>query len=392
MIKKIWTYRKGKWALSIICFFGVMALFADFLANDKPIYCQYEGESYYPIFNEYGTNLGLVKPYTFLNRKSWQDLPLEKYFYPLIKFDATDIDRNSKAFASPGTIIPSFNFNKKYLLGSDALGRDLAAGIVQGSRKTLLIAFLAMLISCLIGFFLGIVAGYFGDDKVHLNVWVLLLFCVSLFVVWFQWSFDLWSFTVTVFWSFGLAIVALMLNKAFHKKQIMIPLDNIIMRVIEVFKSIPALFILLALLALIAQPTVLTVILIIGLLRWPTITRVMRAEIFKIKSKDFVTSARALGLTNYQIIRSHILPNAIPPLMTIIAFGFASTILLEATISFLGIGLGASDITWGSILSSARSNFSAWWIAVFPGMAIFLMVIACNYLGDTLNEINLSST
>lgn len=390
-LKKIWAYPKGKWALTILGFFFCMALFADFIANEKPIYCKYQGETFFPIFHNYGAQLGMLKPYAHLKRTSWQDLELDHSIYPPIKFKPESISSFSKKFSSPGTLVKAEYFSKRHWLGTDGIGRDVAAGLVYGSRITILIGFLAMLISCCIGFLFGVLSGFYGDDSLKINPWLALTLVLGMLFIFFQWVFGHLSFLVTVILAILFVALIILINQNLNSKKVNIPMDIIVMRMIEIFKSIPALFILLAVLALIAKPSLLSLVVIIGLLRWTTIARVLRAELFKLKAKDFVTSARALGMSNYQILRRHILPNALPSLLTIIAFGFAGVILIEATLSFLGIGLSAEQVTWGSLLSEARRNFSAWWLALFPGITIFLMVIACNYLGDTLNEINLSS-
>jgi len=390
-LRKIWRYRKGKLAIGILLFFLLVALLADFIANDKPIYCTYQGQSYFPILNEYAAHIGFSEQYTFLRNNAWNDIKLEKSVYPIIKFSSSSIDQNSSSLSSPGATFKSGVLLKQHWLGSDPIGRDVAAGLVHGSRKTILISFFVMLIACMVGFFMGILSGYYGDDTIKVNFWLLLCTMVSICFVWFQWWYVHWSFGFS-----GVVCVILiglmsMLNQRITGKQIRLPLDLIIMRLIEIFKSVPALFILLALLAIISKPSMISLIIIIGLLRWSTIARVLRAELLHLKEKKYITSAKALGASDTQIILRHLMPNAISPLLTIIAFGFAGTILIEATISFLGIGLAADEVTWGSILSDARNNFSAWWLAVFPGAAIFLMVIACNFLGDTLNEISIKS-
>jgi len=390
-IKKIWSYRKGKWGLGILFFFFMIACFADFIANEKPVYCQFEGQGYFPVIHGYGEYLGLVSHYDFLNNRSWQDLELDNTIFPIIKFSPSNIDKGSTSFSPPGTIIRSSYAHKKHWLGSDSIGRDVAAGIIQGTRKTFLIAFFAMFISCMIGMILGVLSGYFGDHYFKLNVWLVIVLAILLFLSWFQYIYGHWSFVSSVIVSMVVIAGGSLASSKLGGKKISIPLDLIVMRVIEVFKSVPALFILLALLAIIDRPSILSLIIIIGLLRWSTIARILRAELLALQEKKFIISARAIGATDTQIVWKHLLPNAIPSLLTIIAFGFAGTIMIEATISFLGIGLSAEEVTWGSILSEARNNFSAWWLAVFPGSAIFLMVIACNYIGDTLNELSLSS-
>jgi peptide/nickel transport system permease protein len=126
--------------------------------------------------------------------------------------------------------------------------------------------------------------------------------------------------------------------------------------------------------------------LIIGLTGWVGIARFTRNEFLKIRSLDYVTAALALGVSNRKIMFRHILPNALAPVMVSIVLGVAGAILLESSLSFLGIGVPADTVTWGSILNEARSNTFAWWLAVFPGFAIFITVLAYYLVGEGLRD------
>jgi peptide/nickel transport system permease protein len=159
------------------------------------------------------------------------------------------------------------------------------------------------------------------------------------------------------------------------------------MRFIEVFKTIPALILLLALIAIISKPSILTLILTLAFLLWPTVARFSRAEMLRIREEDYINSAKILGLSDIKIILTHALPNALGPIMVVIAFGISGAILLEATLSFLGLGLALDDVSWGSMLSEARQNFKAWWLALFPGIAIFFTVASFNIIGDRIQSI-----
>jgi peptide/nickel transport system permease protein len=125
---------------------------------------------------------------------------------------------------------------------------------------------------------------------------------------------------------------------------------------------------------------------IIGFLSVPGVARLTRAEFIRSRSLDYVQSARALGLRDFRIIFRHILPNAISPVFVYVAFGIASAIVAESSLSFLGIGVPADTVTWGSLLSYARDDYSAWWMAVFPGLAIFITVAMYNLIGEGLRE------
>jgi len=160
----------------------------------------------------------------------------------------------------------------------------------------------------------------------------------------------------------------------------------IIMRVIEIFKSIPEIFIVIVLVGLFRNPSVFSLVVIIAFIKWPSATRHIRGEVLKLKDEHFVMSAKALGLSRYKVFRDHILPLALSPAIVISAFGISSAVLLESTLSFLGLGLGADAVSWGTILSQARENVQYWWLAVFPGLAIYLVVLLFNSIGDTINK------
>ena len=145
--------------------------------------------------------------------------------------------------------------------------------------------------------------------------------------------------------------------------------------------------VLLALLAIIAKPSIQSLILILAFLIWPTVARFSRAEMLKIREEDYIHSGKVLGLSDLRIIFKHALPNALAPIMVVVAFGISGAILLEATLSFLGLGLAFDEVSWGSLLSEARKNFKAWWLALFPGIAIFLTIASFNIIGDRIQTI-----
>ena len=189
----------------------------------------------------------------------------------------------------------------------------------------------------------------------------------------------------------GVIVVFNLLAELFKKlpflaKKISIPIDILVMRLIEIFNSIPTLLLLLAVVAILKKPSIIYVMVIIGLIRWTGIARFIRAELLKIRQLEYIKSAEAMGFSKIRIIFRHAIPNALTPVLISIAFGIASAILLEASLSFLGIGVAAEEVTWGSLLSAARQNFSAWWLAIFPGLAIFVTVTIFNLIGEGLTD------
>ena len=209
--------------------------------------------------------------------------------------------------------------------GTDDLGRDLLARVVCATPISLAIGLVAATVSLGVGFAVGATAGWVGG------------------------------------------VVDLLLS-----------------RLIEVVLCFPVLFLLLALAAFL-PPSPMTLILAIGLTAWPGDARYARSEIMKIKDLDYARAARAAGASTPRILARHLLPNALPPLIVSAAFGIGWAILAEAALSFLGVGLPAPAISWGGILSSAPTYIQdAWWIALFPGLALFLTVSAYNLLAEGL--------
>ncbi len=207
--------------------------------------------------------------------------------------------------------------------GTDDLGRDLLARVIVATPISLAIGLTAAAVSLVVGFTVGGIAGYFG----------------------------------------GAADLALS-------------------RLVEVFLCFPVLFLLLALAAFL-PPSPATVILAIGLTTWPGDARYARAEVLKAKDLDYTRAARAAGASTGRILGRHLLPSVLPPLLVSAAFGVAWAILAEAALSFLGVGLPASTISWGGILATAPTYIDeAWWLALFPGLALFLTVGAYNLLAE----------
>lgn len=163
--------------------------------------------------------------------------------------------------------------------------------------------------------------------------------------------------------------------------------DFWITRLTEVLNSLPTLLFVMAILAILDQPNIYAVMVVIGLVRWTGISRLVRAELLRVRSLDYIEAARVLGYSSWRIFFRHALPNSLGPVWVTLAFGMAGAILVEASLSFLGIGLPVETVTWGSLMRQiSGSNIRPWWLAVFPGTAIFLTVASFNLLGEALSE------
>jgi peptide/nickel transport system permease protein len=310
--------RRALLSLCIVAFLAFLAVFADFLANEKPYVAEIGGKKYYPILVDYGAWLGLARWPEELRDVDFKRLDADAHVvFPPIPYSPRRVDLSEEAFAPPSA---------RHWLGTDEIGRDVAAGMLHGTRVSLTIGIVVVSIQLTIGIFLGGLAGYYG-------AWV----------------------------------------------------DVALSRLFELMLAIPTFFLILTV-AAVLPPSIYNVMIILGLTGWVGIARFIRSEFLRLRNLDFVTAARALGVSNRGVMFRHILPNALAPVLVSASFGVASAILAESGLSFLGVGVPADLVTWGSILAVSRSNTFAWWLAVFPGLAIFVTVTAYNLLGDGLRD------
>jgi peptide/nickel transport system permease protein len=214
----------------------------------------------------------------------------------------------------------------RHWLGTDELGRDVFARLLYGTGISLKVGLVATGISLIIGLFVGALAGYYGG----------------------------------------------------------IP-DILLSRLIEIVICFPFLFLILAVIAFL-PPSIYNIMLVIGITRWTDIARYARAEFVRLKAHEFTEAARALGVGDSKIIFRHILPNSLAPVLVTATFGIASAILIENSLTFLGLGVQPPTPSWGGLLSSAREQDFAWWLTIFPGLAIFVTVTAYNLLGEGLRD------
>lgn len=221
-------------------------------------------------------------------------------------------------------------------MGTDALGRDLLTRVLYGGRVSLTVGFLVVAISLAIGVPIGALAGFHGGR-----------------------------------------------------------LDSILMRLTDIFLSMPAFLVLILLSAILREVdaplfernNVLTIAVVIGILSWMTFSRLVRAAFLTIREMDFVTAARCVGASNRRIIVTHILPNAIGPIIVEATLGLGYAIIEESGLSFLGFGIQPPTPSWGNLLSNAQEYLTKYpWLAIFPGLMIFLTIISVNYIGDGLRD------
>jgi peptide/nickel transport system permease protein len=218
----------------------------------------------------------------------------------------------------------------EHWLGTDSGGRDVASRVIHGARVSLAVGLLSVTVLVVIGVVIGSLAAYYG----------------------------------------GLA-------------------DILLMRMLEIVHSLPTLLVLVTILAVV-MPTgaraVVAMMLVIGLVRWTDVARLTRGEILRIKTMPYVEAARALGLSPARVILRHVLPNALAPVLVAATFAMASAILIEGALSFLGFGIPPDMASWGGMLNDVQGHTEAWWLAVFPGAAMFVTVTVYNLAGEGLRD------
>jgi peptide/nickel transport system permease protein len=281
-----------------------------------------------------------------------------------------------------------------YLLGTDDLGRDVFARMLQGAWVSLTVGFVAVGISVVIGIFLGGIAGYFGQRHIrvdHLLGILFLMIGMLLLATHFAYAGATIILITAGFVIYRIRKKApLKKQKTTWKRMLQkdtLSVDTLIMRFVDVMLCFPSFFLILTVVALLPA-SIYNIMIVIGLTSWMGATRFVRAEFLSLREQDFVAAAKALGLSNLRIIFRHMMPNAIAPVLVSATIGIATAILTEAGLSFLGFGVPPPHATWGNILSDGRRFiFDAPWLTFVPGFAILMVVLSFNLFGEGLRDV-----
>jgi peptide/nickel transport system permease protein len=321
-------------ALVFVFAMAIVAIFSPAIAGTKPIICRYKGTIYFPCmgyFNPRWEN-------AIFRQDRFRDIypanlkakdPDSWAIWPLVYQDPNRRVRDGEWPGQPANPTQDFGRPSRFnWFGTNRAGVDVFAQMVHGTRTALLVGFVSMGIAAAIGIVVGALAGYLGG-------WV----------------------------------------------------DMLLSRFIEVVMCVPSLVLILALIAILPKTTIWHLMVVLGCTGWTGIARLIRGEFIRLREADFVTAARAIGAGQGSIMYRHIFRNAMAPVLVPITFGIASAILTESALSFLGFGAPPPNPSWGNLLNDGRSNLQMWWLTLFPGLAIFLIVLAYNLIGDGLQEV-----
>ena len=370
--REFFKSKLNAFALGFIIFLFAVAIFAPFIANDKPFLITIEGQRVYPLFADLSAldcsillaaGVGVVQ-FVLMKRNQRKVDPSIRgdvfvrqilmsvgvilfgciALYVLIpqKLDATDYKSMVESGQASDAVFPIVPYgyartdlkiseeppSEEHWLGTDDVGSDVLGRLIHGSRVSLSVGFVAVGISSVIGVLIGALMGYFGGA-----------------------------------------------------------VDFLLMRFVEIMMAIPVFFLIITIVAYF-KPSLVNIMIIIGVTGWTGNARFIRAEFFKLRKQDYVQAAKSLGLPLRSILFRHMLPNGIAPVLVNATFGVAGAIFTEAALSFLGFGVVPPTPSWGQMLSLGVSTTGRflWWLSLFPGLSIFLTVVSYNLVGEGLRD------
>ena len=382
IIRQLLASHRSRLALAFLLGMGIMAIFADFLANERPLMVIQDEKVQFPVVEGpfYGVN--------------WEKQTFEFAIWPLVRYGNE---------SDAGSVSP-------HLLGKDRLGRDLLASLIHGSRISLTVGLGTMFIALLIGIIIGGAGGYWGNKGVLIAWPRLAAWLMGIFLVFYYGYFirkGLWGVPdhsevrILLFHVTAILIICDWIGRRLARiwpGTYALPLDSISHRLVELIDALPVLLIVIALSAIFAKKLggdnesgtpLIPLIVILGGLSWTGIARLVRAEVVRIKELDYISAARGLGFSQWRILFRHIFPNGLVSLWVVGAFGIGRAILAESTLSFLGMG-PANSVSWGKLLyiSSVEDIRHVSFLVFFlPCLMIFLTVLSCNALGAKIKDI-----
>ena len=362
-------------AICILVVIGIMAILAPVLSSSVPLYSDCDGKVLFPALSNKHERIYLQQHYN----ASCKTLKAPLSHSP------NDLDRKALVQA------PS----SRHFLGTDPLGRDVLSNLLYGMRTALLVVIGSLLIASLFGLFYGLISGYYGDHRLRFSLQVLISVIVSAAAMIYSLCYAWFLFATSnillglllIVLAICIGICCLLWNSKRPKPRLYtFPVDQLFMRFVDGFRALPALIFILSAMYVIDTPGMKYLICLIAILMWPIYARHARVETMRLRNLDRIKSAILSGKSESQIWFSSLVPFVVRPLLVAIAFGCSSVIILESTLSFIGIGIYHEHPSWGQMISAARDHLHAWWLWLFPGLMIMMLIWTFHEIGRYWEE------
>ncbi len=363
--------KSKKIAIAVIIIYALIGLFNSFLANNKPIVALDKDGYHCPACVDFMEDLGLYNSGISLDKTyQWA-------IYPLVPYGPSQI------IADDIKLSPLKGISKRHYLGTDRLGRDLLAGVIRGCFTSFKIGLFVVLISGFIGVLFGLLMAYFGNDRFMVNkkvfIGMAIISLIAMFYIFYLPSISNKIFAMVT----AISLMVFIHKKTTNDRQWSIPIDNFMNNVIVIRKSVPSLMWILALIPLFKTNASINIIIVMSLLGWANYARHARSEALSLMSKEFVITSQLAGHSFWHVARKHLLPLIIPTIAVVAGSSFSGSMLAESGLSFLGLGLPADEVSWGMYMQQAKVSIDMWWLGLFPGLALFIIVFAFNTLGES---------
>jgi len=402
----------------------LISLSANLIATRHPLVMVYKDNLWFPAFSslifsnrveEIADKNGHIETIEF-EHVDWKSLQSSFVIWAPIPWSANIPDSENRNFKSPferhmdgnsaskDAALPHFF---RHHLGTDALGNDVLAGLIHGFGNSVFIAVCSTLLALFIGIALGLTSGYWGNYALSMPLGSIVAAAIGI-ILGFFWAFQMRiaalteaanegyvALSLSALWSviiFVLTLgICLVLGKHLSKlqlfdKRITLAFDGAVQRFTETFNSLPKLLLILTISAAFDAKNIMLLILILGGLQWTGIARLVRIETMKLRKMPFVEAAILQGYSTSRILLVHVLPSIIGVVFVEATFLFAGSVLIESSLSFLGLGLPDSSYTLGTLLKNGRNHPTAWWMTIFPGVMIFILTWTANSLGKWLQS------
>lgn len=393
MDKRFEKSKWNHWSVKVIFFYALISILAPIISNDLPLLRVYKGDLSFPF-------LHAGKEYNFSDDKVQGAFEV----HALFRYSSGKSDPLNMSFRGPfdkqfwydsDGSLTEISWDQRHWLGTNLLGSDLLADIIYGTRISLFISVLATLIATAFALFLGFMAGWLGPGSIKVSlIKTMLLFCMMGF--WFHLLFNIkeadekwmgWGVSMIIFLT--MLFVFSKSRFLFLKKwRISLPIDILFIRVSELFSAIPRVILVLAFVQLFST-SMTSMIFLLALSAWVDLARMVRSELHSIKSKTYIDAAVMSGVEGMRLLFVQMLPNIWPTVLVFMLYSFAGNISIEAGLSFLGFGLPATVKTLGGLIAEGKNHFEAWWMIVFPGLWLSILIYAMFSLSDRLRLVRI---